>query len=139
MGSNGIHDSVRKLWVMNRDHGLDLSGFKTELEAIDHLVRVALVKRVSKERVRAAVEEALTHLDDPVPGEWGVWRVPTHPQTARWPEHWWGQFWSTVDRVPLGQPKGFEEMDAYAEAARQAKLDPDGGYRYEARPLPVTP
>jgi hypothetical protein len=60
---NGLHDGVSKLWVMNRDHGLDLSGFKTELEAIDHLVRVALVKKVTKGEVRAAVEKALTHLD----------------------------------------------------------------------------
>ncbi len=62
--SNGIHDGVSKLWVMNRDHGLDLSGFKTEVEAIDHLVRMALVKRVSPETVRAAVEHALKHLDE---------------------------------------------------------------------------
>jgi hypothetical protein len=66
---------------------------------------------------------------------WGVWCVPTHPQTSRWPEHWWGQFWSTADKVPLGQPKDFDEAGAWAEAAKQARLDPEGGYRYEALPL----
>ena len=63
--SNGIHDGVSKLWVMNRVDGWAMtSGFKTEVEAIDHLVRVALVKRVSPETVRAAVEHALKHLDE---------------------------------------------------------------------------
>ena len=62
--SNGIHDGVSKIWVMSRDRGLDLSGFKTEVDAIDHLVRVALVKNVAPETVRAAVEHALKRLDD---------------------------------------------------------------------------
>jgi hypothetical protein len=66
-----MHDGVSKVWVMNREYGLDLSGFKTEIEAIDHLVRVALLKRFSKEQILEAVDKALKHLDErpPVCGE----------------------------------------------------------------------
>ena len=133
MSTRGMSDCVSKVWFMNREHGLDLSGFTSEVEAIDHLVRVALVKRVSKDQILVAVEKALAHLDDR--GEWGVWCIPSHPQTSRWPEHWWGQFWSTKDKVAIGQAVGFDEAGARAEAAKQTKLDPDRGYRYEARPL----
>jgi len=61
--SAGMHDGVSKLWVMNRDGGLDLSGFQDEVEAIDHLVRVALLKKIPKERIQEAVAKALKHLD----------------------------------------------------------------------------
>ena len=139
MSTRGMSDGVSKVWVMNREHGLDLSGFTSEVEAIDHLVRVALVKRVPKDQILVAVEKALAHLDDR--GErgdwvaWGVWCVPTHPKTARWPEHWWGQFWSTKDKIALGTATEFDEPGAKAEAAKQTKQDPGGAYRYEARPL----
>lgn len=68
MSTRGMSDGVSKVWVLDREHGLDLSGFTSEVEAIDHLVRVALVKHVPKEQLRSAVEHALTHLD-PVPAE----------------------------------------------------------------------
>jgi hypothetical protein len=65
---NGLNDGVSKLWVMRRDRGLDLSGFADECEAIDHLVRVALLKDVTKERLQEVVTKALTNLD-PKPRE----------------------------------------------------------------------
>jgi hypothetical protein len=61
----GISDGVSKLWVMRCDRGLDLHGVKDELEAIDHLVRCALLKDVDKDVIRHAVEHALKHLDEP--------------------------------------------------------------------------
>ena len=38
MSTRGMSDGVSKVWVMNREHGLNLSGFTSEVEAIDHLV-----------------------------------------------------------------------------------------------------
>ncbi len=61
---SAMHDGVSKLWVLRRDTGLDLSGFQNELEAIDHLVRCALLRDASKGRIQAVVNEALTHLDE---------------------------------------------------------------------------
>ena len=93
---------------------------------------VATWQRRAKEAT-ADAPVALAHLDER--GEWGVWCIPSHPHTSRWPEHWWGQFWSTKDKVAIGQSVGFDEAGARAEAAKQTKQDPGGAYRYEARPL----
>jgi hypothetical protein len=60
---SGIHDGVSKLWVLRRDTGLDLHGCRNELEAIDHLVRCALLNDATKESIQQAVTKALTHLD----------------------------------------------------------------------------
>jgi hypothetical protein len=65
---SGLKDGVSKLWVMRRDTGLDLSGFKDECEAIDHLVRAALLKDIAKEKIQDVVAKALTHMD-PTPRE----------------------------------------------------------------------
>lgn len=68
---------------------------------------------------------------------WGVWCIPTHEKTKRWPEHWWGQFWSTTDRKPLGEAMPFDSEDkAKGFAARQQRVDDLNAYSYEARRLP---
>lgn len=66
-----IVDGVSKLWVLRIDRGaLDLHGVKDRVEAIDHLIRCEMVADRSlsnKEKLRAAVESALKHMDDPEP------------------------------------------------------------------------
>lgn len=65
----GLHDMVSKLWIIRRDSGLDVEGYTDEVSAIGALVRRSLVRNsqnveAQKAAIMAAVEKALTHLDD---------------------------------------------------------------------------
>lgn len=64
-----MHDGVSKLWLLRAGRGLSVDGFKDELEAIDALIRHALVWSegdvdARKARIQAVVDEALKHLDE---------------------------------------------------------------------------
>ena len=119
------HDVLR--WLRSGVEWNDEASRDTAMEACDVLERLHLAIGHHSDR---AVRELQYY-----PGEWGVWCIPAHPKTSRWPEHWWGQFWSTKDKVALGRATAFDEPGAKAEAVNQTKQDPDGAYRYEARPI----
>lgn len=62
-----MHDGVSKIWVMRVVHGLNIDGFKTEIQVIEHMVRCAMLNDDSdaaKTTIRATVEKALRHMDD---------------------------------------------------------------------------
>lgn len=61
----GLRDGVSKLWILRAECGLDMDGYRDEIEAIDALVRMALVRGTvdAKPKIEAAVAEALKHLD----------------------------------------------------------------------------
>jgi hypothetical protein len=65
---SGVIDGVSKLWILRIAGGaLNLHGVKDRVEAIDHLIRCEMLaddSDASKARVRAAVEEALKHMDE---------------------------------------------------------------------------
>ena len=67
--STGIHDGVSKVWVLRRDHGLDVDGYRNDVEAIDRLIRHALTAGVPRSDIEAAVAHALRHLDEDEPDE----------------------------------------------------------------------
>lgn len=60
-----LSDGVSKLWVLRREHGLNISGFTSEAEAIGYLIRHALSfgPPEAKAQIESAVAEALKHLD----------------------------------------------------------------------------
>lgn len=62
---SGMHDGVSKVWIMRADFGLNITGCKSDIEAIDALIRHALTfgPPETKAAIEAAVAEALTHLD----------------------------------------------------------------------------
>lgn len=66
--AGGFHDGVSKLWVTRIDkRSLDVDGFDDEAEAIGALIRCAMVRDSSdaaKARIRAAVDDALRHMDE---------------------------------------------------------------------------
>lgn len=66
--AGGFHDGVSKLWVTRIDNrSLDVDGFDDDVEAIGALIRHALVRDHSdamKSRIRAAVDDALKHIDE---------------------------------------------------------------------------
>lgn len=75
---SGFSDGVSKLWIV-RIHGnaLDVNGFQTSREAIDHLIRGLLVWSETgegmtedarilsvKAKIQATVDHALKHMDE---------------------------------------------------------------------------
>jgi len=69
----GMYDGVSKLWIVRAGRGLDVTGFKSEFDAIGQLVRCIMRdddSTESKDQVVDAVAEALRHMDeDESPGE----------------------------------------------------------------------
>jgi hypothetical protein len=66
---SGFHDGVSKVWIVRIGPGqaLDVDGFPGDVEAIDRLIRHAVVRdsgEAMKARIRAAVDDALEHMDD---------------------------------------------------------------------------
>lgn len=63
----GLHDGVSRVWILRMRGGLDLEGFNDEREAIDRLIRRALLAGVTREKIEATVAKALKHLDEDEP------------------------------------------------------------------------
>lgn len=62
---SGMHDGVSKLWIVRREGGLQVSGQKDELEAIDHLIRCALVRGTAdRDAIERTVNRALRHMEE---------------------------------------------------------------------------
>lgn len=61
----GLSDGVSKLWILRKDRSLNIDGYKTEAEAIAHLVRFALVfaadadRETIRDQIREAFEQAM--------------------------------------------------------------------------------
>lgn len=62
----GMSDGVNKLWIIRKPRGsLDIDGYSSNLEAIDHLIRCCLVVDPScASEIQATVDGALRHLDE---------------------------------------------------------------------------
>jgi hypothetical protein len=62
----GLSDGVSKLWILRAGSGLNIQGHKDDLEAIDALIRHALVFGPAdmKRRIEKTAANALKHLED---------------------------------------------------------------------------
>lgn len=62
----GMHDGVSRLWIMRARGGLQIEGFRDEVEAIGDLIRHALTfgPPETRAKIEAAYADAIKHLED---------------------------------------------------------------------------